>query len=174
MVVIELRRRQNREALNEDLRANRKVFEREQQQVAIMPQSEMPPNDKLQAISFQFNKDIENVKSVLNDALLDMNTPEATTRGFADFSKVSLTWNKLVARINPYIKGQQQDPNFQAATAGDINYVKQKLKDDLFQFFTNGIQQIQSWKQATQGRVQNEAAVRDIREQLMTDRKSVV
>jgi hypothetical protein len=173
MVVLSLRNRQNRECVDEDLRANKKVFERTQQQVAIMPQSEMPPNDKLQAIAFSFNKDIENVKNALNDGLTDMNTPDAIDRGFADFSKVSLAWNKLVARINPYIKGQQTDPDFQAATAGDYNYVRQKLKDDLLQFFTNAIQQINSFKQglAAQGnvaRVQNEASLQDIVQQLST------
>lgn len=173
MVVLSLRNRQNRECVDEDLRANKKVFEREQQQIAIMPQSEMPPNDKLQAIAFQFNKDIENVKNALNDGLTDMNTPDAAQRGFADFSKVSLAWNKLVARVNPYIKGQQTDPDFQAATAGDYNYVRQKLKDDLLQFFANGIQQINSFKQgiAAQGgvaRVQNEASLVDIAQQLGT------
>lgn len=173
MVVLSLRNRQNRECVDEDLRANKKVFERTQQQIAIMPQSEMPPNDKLQAIAFQFNKDIENVKNALNDGLTDMNTPDAIQRGFADFSKVSLAWNKLVARINPYIKGQQTDPDFQAATAGDYNYVRQKLKDDLLQFFTNALQQINSFKQgiAAQGgvaRVQNEASLQDIVQQLST------
>jgi hypothetical protein len=173
MVVLSLRNRQNRECVDEDLRANKKVFERTQQQIAIMPQSEMPPNDKLQAIAFQFNKDVENVKNALNDGLTDMNTPDAIQRGFADFSKVSLAWNKLVARINPYIKGQQTDPDFQAATAGDYNYVRQKLKDDLLQFFTNAIQQINSFKQglAAQGgvaRVQNEASLQDIVQQLST------
>lgn len=173
MVVLSLRNRQNRECVDEDLRANKKVFEREQQQIAIMPQSEMPPNDKLQAIAFQFNKDIENVKNALNDGLTDMNTPDAAQRGFADFSKVSLAWNKLVARVNPYIKGQQTAPEFQAATAGDYNYVRQKLKDDLLQFFANGIQQINSFKQgiAAQGgvaRVQNEASLVDIAQQLGT------
>jgi hypothetical protein len=159
--------------VDEDLRANKKVFERTQQQIAIMPQSEMPPNDKLQAIAFQFNKDIENVKNALNDGLTDMNSPDAVERGFADFSKVSLAWNKLVARVNPYLKGQQTDPDFQAATAGDYNYVRQKLKDDLLQFFANGIQQINSFKQgiAAQGgiaRVQNEASLVDILQQLGT------
>jgi len=173
MVVLSLRNRQNRECVDEDLRANKKVFEREQQQIAIMPQSEMPPNDKIQAIAFQFNKDIENVKNALNDGLTDMNTPDAIQRGFADFSKVSLAWNKLVARVNPYLKGQQTDPDFQAATAGDYNYVRQKLKDDLLQFFANGIQQINSFKRglAAQGgvaRVQNEASLVDIAQQLGT------
>lgn len=173
MVVLSLRNRQNRECVDEDLRANKKVFEREQQQIAIMPQSEMPPNDKLQAIAFQFNKDIENVKNALNDGLTDMNTPDAIQRGFADFSKVSLAWNKLVARVNPYLKGQQTDPDFQAATAGDYNYVRQKLKDDLLQFFANAIQQINSFKQGIgqQGgvaRVQNEASLQDILQQLAT------
>jgi hypothetical protein len=173
MVVLSLRNRQNRECVDEDLRANKKVFERTQQQIAIMPQSEMPPNDKLQAIAFQFNKDIENVKNALNDGLTDMNSPDAIDRGFADFSKVSLAWNKLVARVNPYIKGQQTDPDFQAATAGDYNYVRQKLKDDLLQFFQNAIQQINSFKQglAAQGgvaRVQNEASLQDIVQQLST------
>ena len=173
MVVLSLRNRQNRECVDEDLRANKKVFERTQQQVAIMPQSEMPPNDKLQAIAFQFNKDIENVKNALNEGLTDMNTPDAIQRGFADFSKVSLAWNKLVARVNPYIKGQQTDPDFQAATAGDYNYVRQKLKDDLLTFFTNAIQQINSFKQGLgqQGqvaRVQNEASLQDIVQQLST------
>lgn len=173
MVVLSLRNRQNRECVDEDLRANKKVFERTQQQIAIMPQSEMPPNDKIQAIAFQFNKDIENVKNALNDGLTDMNSPDAVERGFADFSKVSLAWNKLVARVNPYLKGQQTDPDFQAATAGDYNYVRQKLKDDLLQFFANGIQQINSFKQgiAAQGgvaRVQNEASLVDILQQLGT------
>lgn len=169
MVVLSLRNRQNRECVDEDLRANKKVFEREQQQIAIMPQSEMPPNDKLQAIAFQFNKDIENVKNALNDGLTDMNTPDAIQRGFADFSKVSLAWNKLVARINPYLKGQQTDPSFQAATAGDYNYVRQKLRDDLLQFFANAIQQINSFKAGIEGaRVQNELSIIDIFNQLST------
>jgi hypothetical protein len=173
MVVLSLRNRQNRECVDEDLRANKKVFERTQQQISIMPQSEMPPNDKLQAIAFQFNKDVENVKNALNEGLTDMNTPDAIQRGFADFSKVSLAWNKLVARINPYIKGQQTAPEFQAATAGDYQYVRQKLKDDLLQFFTNAIQQINSFKQGLgqQGqvaRVQNEASLQDIVQQLST------
>ena len=173
MVVLSLRNRQNRECVDEDLRANKKVFERTQQQIAIMPQSEMPPNDKLQAIAFQFNKDVENVKNALNDGLTDMNTPDAAARGFADFSKVSLAWNKLVARINPYIKGQQTDPDFQAATAGDYNYVRQKLRDDLQQFFANAIQQINSFKrgigqQGGVARVQNEASIEDILQQLGT------
>ena len=77
MVVLSLRNRQNRECVDEDLRANKKVFERLQQQIAIMPQSEMPANDKLQQIAFQFNKDVENVKNALNDGLTDMNTPDA-------------------------------------------------------------------------------------------------
>ena len=99
-----------------------------------------------------------------------MNTPEAVNRGFADFSKVSLAWNKLVARVNPYIKGQQQAPEFQAATAGDYNYVRQKLKDDLLQFFSNGIQQINDWKRNVGGvpTVQNEATIVDIAQQLGT------
>lgn len=173
MVVLSLRNRQNRECVDEDLRANKKVFERLQQQIAIMPQSELPPNEKLQAIAFQFNKDIENVKNALNDGLTDMNTPDAVQRGFADFSKVSLAWNKLVARVNPYLKGQQTDPDFQAATAGDYNYVRQKLRDDLLQFFANAIQQINSFKDgiAAQGgvaRVQNEASLDDIFQQLST------
>ena len=173
MVVLSLRNRQNRECVDEDLRANKKVFERLQQQIAIMPQSEMPANDKLQQIAFQFNKDVENVKNALNDGLTDMNTPDAIERGFADFSKVSLAWNKLVARINPYIKGQQTDPDFQAATAGDYNYVRQKLRDDLQQFFTNAIQQINSFKrgigqQGGVARVQNEASLEDILQQLGT------
>lgn len=173
MVVLSLRNRQNRECVDEDLRANKKVFERTQQQIAIMPQSELPPTEKIQAIAFQFNKDIENVKNALNDGLTDMNSPDAVQRGFADFSKVSLAWNKLVARVNPYLKGQQTDPDFQAATAGDYNYVRQKLKDDLLQFFANGIQQINSFKQgiAAQGgvaRVQNEASLQDILQQLST------
>ena len=174
MVVLSLRNRQNRECVDEDLRANKKVFERLQQQIAIMPQSEMPANDKLQTIAFQFNKDVENVKNALNDGLTDMNTPDAIERGFADFSKVSLAWNKLVARINPYIKGQQTDPDFQAATAGDYNYVRQKLRDDLQQFFTNAIQQINSFKRAMRDatgefpRVQNEASLEDILQQLGT------
>lgn len=173
MVVLSLRNRQNRECVDEDLRANKKVFERLQQQVAVMPQSEMPPNDKLQTIAFQFNKDIENVKNALNDGLTDMNTPDAIERGFADFSKVSLAWNKLVARINPYIKGQQTAPEFQAATAGDYNYVRQKLRDDLQQFFANAIQQINSFKrgigqQGGVARVQNEASLEDILQQLGT------
>jgi hypothetical protein len=173
MVVLSLRNRQNRECVDEDLRANKKVFERTQQQIAIMPQSEMPPNDKLQAIAFQFNKDIENVKNALNDGLNDMTSMETLNRGFADFSKVSLAWNKLVARVNPYIKGQQTDPDFQAATAGDYNYVRQKLKDDLLQFFQNAIQQINSFKQGLgqQGQVptvQNEASLQDIVQQLST------
>ena len=173
MVVLSLRNRQNRECVDEDLRANKKVFERLQQQIAIMPQSEMPANDKLQTIAFQFNKDVENVKNALNDGLTDMNTPDAIERGFADFSKVSLAWNKLVARINPYIKGQQTDPDFQAATAGDYNYVRQKLRDDLQQFFTNAIQQINSFKrgigqQGGVARVQNEASLEDILQQLGT------
>ena len=174
MVVLSLRNRQNRECVDEDLRANKKVFERLQQQIAVFPQSEKPPNDKLQAIAFQFNKDVENVKNALNDGLTDMNTPDAQARGFADFSKVSLAWNKLVARINPYIKGQQTDPDFQAATAGDYNYVRQKLRDDLQQFFSNAIQQINSFKRdmrAATGelpRVQNEASLEDILQQLGT------
>lgn len=169
MVLVELRRRQNKEAYNEDLRANKKVFERQTQQIAVMGQSERPPAERIQTIAFQFNKDIENVKNALNDALLDMNTPDAVNRGFADFSKISLFWNKLVLRINPYIKGQQQDPNFQAATAGDINYVKQKLRDDLLQFFTNAVQQIVAFQQQGGGaRVQNFPAVREIVQQLQT------
>ena len=173
MVVLSLRNRQNRECVDEDLRANKKVFERLQQQISIMPQSEKPSNDKLQTIAFQFNKDVENVKNALNDGLTDMNTPDAIERGFADFSKVSLAWNKLVARINPYIKGQQTDPDFQAATAGDYNYVRQKLRDDLQQFFTNAIQQINSFKrgigqQGGVARVQNEASLEDILQQLGT------
>lgn len=173
MVVLSLRNRQNRECVDEDLRANKKVFERLQKQIAIFPQSEMPSNDKLQAIAFQFNKDVENVKNALNDGLTDMNTPDAIDRGFADFSKVSLAWNKLVARINPYIKGQQTDPDFQAATAGDYNYVRQKLRDDLQQFFANAIQQINSFKrgigqQGGVARVQNEASLEDILQQLGT------
>jgi hypothetical protein len=160
--------------VDEDLRANKKVFERTQQQIAIFPQSEMPPNDKLQAIAFQFNKDVENVKNALNDGLTDMNTPDAQNRGFADFSKVSLAWNKLVARINPYIKGQQTDPDFQAATSGDYNYVRQKLRDDLQQFFANAIQQINSFKREMYAatnqtpRVQNLDSLEDILQQLGT------
>ena len=170
MVVLELRLRQNREANDEDLRANKKTFERSQQQVAIMPQSEMPPNDKLQAISYQFNKDVENVKNALNDGLTDMNTPDTINRGFADFSKVSLTWNKLVARINPYLKGQQTGADIQPATAGDYAYVRQKLRDDLAQFFANAIQQINAFKRAVGlgVRVQNEEVVADILQQLNT------
>ena len=166
MVILSIRHRQNREALNEDLRANRKVFERQQQQVAIMPQSEMPPNDRLQMISYQFNKDVENVKNALNDGLTDMNTPDAVTRGFADFSSVSLSWNKLVARINPYLKGQQTAADVQPATAGDYAYVRQKLKDDLLQFFQNGLQQIAAFRQQTGGRVENFDTLQDIIQQL--------
>jgi hypothetical protein len=172
MVVLSLRNRQNRECVDEDLRANKKVFERTQQQIAIMPQSDMPPNDKLQAIAYQFNKDVENVKNALNDGLTNMNSEDAIRTGFADFSKVSLAWNKLVARINPYLKGKQQDPNFEAATAGDYNYVRQKLQDDLLQFFTNGLQQINSWKEqvfASVGippTIQNEPSIKDITQQL--------
>jgi F0F1-type ATP synthase assembly protein I len=170
MVVLELRLRQNREANDEDLRANKKTFERQQQQVAIMPQSEKPPNDKLQAITYQFNKDVENVKNALNDGLTDMNTPDTINRGFADFSKVSLSWNKLVARINPYLKGQQTGADIQPATAGDYAYVRQKLKDDLAQFFANAIQQINAFKRAVGlgVRVQNEEVVADILQQLNT------
>ena len=170
MVVLELRLRQNREANDEDLRANKKTFERQQQQVAIMPQSEIPPNDKLQAITYQFNKDVENVKNALNDGLTDMNTPDTINRGFADFSKVSLSWNKLVARINPYLKGQQTGADIQPATAGDYAYVRQKLKDDLGQFFANAIQQINAFKRAVGlgVRVQNEEVVADILQQLNT------
>jgi hypothetical protein len=175
MVVLSIRNRQNRECVDEDLRANKKVFERLQQQISIFPQSEIPPNDKLQAIAFQFNKDIENVKNALNDGLNEMNQEaQQQVRGFADFSKVSLAWNKLVARINPYIKGQETDPDFQAATAGDYNYVRQKLRDDLQQFFANAIQQIDSFKRdglAATGqlpRVQNENALVDILQQLGT------
>lgn len=173
MVVLSIRNRQNRECVDEDLRANKKVFERLQQQISIMPQSEMPASDKLQAIAYQFNKDIENVKNALNDGLTDMNTPDAAVRGFADFSKVSLAWNKLVARINPYLKGQQTAATLEAATANDYSYVRQKLKDDLFQFFNNAIQQINSWAQGVAAaggvpRVQNEASVIDIRNQLST------
>jgi len=166
MVILSIRQRQNREALNEDLRANRKVFERQQQQVAIMPQSEMPPNDRLQMISYQFNKDVENVKNALNDGLTDMNTPDAVTRGFADFSSVSLSWNKLVARINPYLKGQQTAADVQPATAGDYAYVRQKLKDDLLQFFQNGLQQIAAFRNQTGGRVENFDTLQDIIQQL--------
>lgn len=170
MVVLELRLRQNREANDEDLRANKKTFERQQQQVAIMPQSEIPPNDKLQAITYQFNKDVENVKNALNDGLTDMNTPDTINRGFADFSKVSLSWNKLVARINPYLKGQQTGADIQPATAGDYSYVRQKLRDDLGQFFANAIQQINAFKRAVGlgVRVQNEEVVADILQQLNT------
>jgi hypothetical protein len=173
MVVLSIRNRQNRECVDEDLRANKKVFERLQQQISIFPQTEMPASDKLQAIAYQFNKDIENVKNALNDGLTDMNTPDAAVRGFADFSKVSLAWNKLVARINPYLKGQQTAATLEAATANDYSYVRQKLKDDLFQFFNNAIQQINSWAQGVAAaggvpRVQNEASVIDIRNQLST------
>ncbi|QIG59395.1 hypothetical protein [Dishui Lake virophage 6] len=173
MVILSLRNRQNRECVDEDLRANKKVFERLQKQVSLMPQSEMPPNDKIQDIAFQFNKDIENVKNALNDGLTAMTSADAIEREFADFSKVSLSWNKLVARINPYIKGQQTDPDFQAATAGDYNYIRQKLRDDLLQFFTNGKQQITAFKREVANRggvatVQNEASIDNIIEQLGT------
>jgi len=127
MVLLNLRLRQNREAYDEDLRANKKVFEREQLQVANMPKVEMPPNEKVQAIAYQFNKDIENVKNALNDGLTAMNAPENIQRGFADFSKVSLAWNKLVARINPYLKGQQLPADVNPPTAGDYAFVRKTL-----------------------------------------------
>lgn len=135
MVFFDIRNRQNKEAVNEDLRANKKVFEREQQQISLFPKSEMPPNEKVQAIAFQFNKDIENVKNALNDGLTEMNSPENINRGFADFSKVSLSWNKLVARINPYLKGQQLSADVQPPTAGDYAFVKRTLFEALAPFF---------------------------------------
>lgn len=175
MVLLNLRLRQNREAYDEDLRANKKVFEREQLQIANMPKVEMPPNDKVQAIAYQFNKDIENVKNALNDGLTDMNAPENLARGFADFSKVSLAWNKLIARINPYLKGQQLPADVNPPTAGDYAFVRKTLYESLFPFFTNAVLQIQSWKDGIQAAdenatpiAQNEKAVKDIIQQLDT------
>jgi len=173
MVLLNLRLRQNREAYDEDLRANKKVFEREQLQVANMPKTEMPPNDKVQAIAYQFNKDIENVKNALNDGLTAMNAPENIQRGFADFSKVSLAWNKLVARINPYLKGQQTAADVQPPTAGDYAFVRKTLYEGLFPFFTNAIQQVATWKDAieeTGGNptAQNERVIREILTQVDT------
>ena len=173
MVLLNLRLRQNREAYDEDLRANKKVFEREQLQIANMPKTEMPPNDKVQAIAYQFNKDIENVKNALNDGLTAMNAPENIQRGFADFSKVSLAWNKLVARINPYLKGQQTAADVQPPTAGDYAFVRKTLYEGLFPFFTNAIQQVATWKDAIEEAggnptAQNERVIREILTQVDT------
>lgn len=173
MVLLNLRLRQNREAYDEDLRANKKVFEREQLQIANMPKSEMPPNDKVQAIAYQFNKDIENVKNALNDGLTAMNAPENIQRGFADFSKVSLAWNKLVARINPYLKGQQLPADVNPPTAGDYAFVRKTLYEALFPFFTNAIQQVATWKDAIEEAggnptAQNERVIREILTQVDT------
>ena len=169
MVLFDLRNRINNEAVWEDKRINQKVFEKEQQQVATMGMSEMPPNDKLQAIAYQFNKDVENVKSALQNGLtqLDPSNP------FADFSQVSLAWNKLVARINPYIKGNQQSATLTLPTAGDYAFVRQTLYDGLYSFTTNAIQQIKSWKKDLEDigdvpEAQGEKAVEDIRNQVMT------
>ncbi len=173
MVFFDIRNRINKEAVNEDLRANRKVFEREQQQIALFPKSELPPNNKVQAIAYQFNKDIENVKNALNDGLTEMNSPENIQRGFADFSKVSLAWNKLVARINPYLKGQQLSADIQPPTAGDYAFVKRTLYEALGAFFTNAIQQVNNWKQTLEANgvepvAQNERVIRDILNQVET------
>lgn len=173
MVFFDIRNRQNKEAVNEDLRANKKVFEREQQQIALFPKSEIPPNNKVQAIAYQFNKDIENVKNALNDGLTEMNSPENIQRGFADFSKVSLAWNKLVARINPYLKGQQLSADIQPPTAGDYAFVKRTLYEALAAFFTNAIQQVNNWKQTLEANdvepiAQNERVIRDILNQVET------
>ena len=173
MVFFDIRNRINKEAVNEDLRANRKVFEREQQQIALFPKSEIPPNNKVQAIAYQFNKDIENVKNALNDGLTEMNSPENIQRGFADFSKVSLAWNKLVARINPYLKGQQLSADIQPPTAGDYAFVKRTLYEALGAFFTNAIQQVNNWKQTLEANgvepvAQNERVIRDILNQVET------
>jgi len=173
MVLLNLRLRQNREAYDEDLRANKKVFEREQLQVANMPKVEMPPNEKVQAIAYQFNKDIENVKNALNDGLTAMNAPENIQRGFADFSKVSLAWNKLVARINPYLKGQQLPADVNPPTAGDYAFVRKTLYEALFPFFTNAIQQVATWKDAIEEAggnptAQNERVIREILTQVDT------
>ena len=173
MVLLNLRLRQNREAYDEDLRANKKVFEREQLQIANMPKVEMPPNEKVQAIAYQFNKDIENVKNALNDGLTAMNAPENIQRGFADFSKVSLAWNKLVARINPYLKGQQLPADVNPPTAGDYAFVRKTLYEALFPFFTNAIQQVATWKDAIEEAggnptAQNERVIREILTQVDT------
>nr|WPF46590.1 MAG: hypothetical protein [Lake Baikal virophage 6] len=169
MVLFDLRNRINNEAVWEDKRINQKVFEKEQQQVATMGMSERPPNDKLQAIAYQFNKDVENVKSALQGGLtqLDPQNP------FADFSPVSLAWNKLIARVNPYLKGQQQSATLTLPTAGDYAFVRQTLYDGLYSFTTNAIQQINSWKKDLENigdvpEAQGEKAVEDIRNQVMT------
>lgn len=173
MVLLNLRLRQNREAYDEDLRANKKVFEREQLQIANMPKVEMPPNEKVQAIAYQFNKDVENVKNALNDGLTAMNAPENIQRGFADFSKVSLAWNKLVARINPYLKGQQLPADVNPPTAGDYAFVRKTLYEGLFPFFTNAVQQVANWKDAIEDTggnpvAQNERVIREILTQVDT------
>jgi len=135
MVLFDLRKRINNEAVWEDKRINQKVFEKEQQQVATMGMSERPPNDKLQAIAYQFNKDVENVKSALQNGLTQLD-PNGL---FADFSQVSLAWNKLIARINPYLKGNQTEASLTLPTAGDYAYVRQTLYDGLYSFTTNAI-----------------------------------
>lgn len=102
-----LSRAWNGEMYNEDLRANRKVYEREALQLTGMDENEPAPGLSLQGVLYSLTSSLAAFESNIQQKTqeLQANITQNMLTNPIDLSSFSVDWNKLVAIANPFLIG---------------------------------------------------------------------
>ena len=140
MPTLGLENRQANEALDEDRKANKRVFRNEQKQVAVSKRTELPPTMIERRTVYELDIGIGEINSILSQRIqaiqaplqaqipnIDPNAPPpppvAPGPINVDLTPIIPIWNKLISIIDVYAKGVGNN-----ATSADFQFISQKLK----------------------------------------------
>jgi len=149
MTVLGLENRIANEALDEDRRANKRVFKNEQKQVAVSGRVELPPTQIERRTVYEIDLAVSEINNILQTRIqaiqaplqaqipIDPNDPNAPNPApppaipnqqagqplDIDLSPIIPLWNKIITIIDVYTKN-----NTAPATPADFKFISQKLK----------------------------------------------